>query len=422
MPKYNFPKVVVTGLGAVTPIGNTVEEYWQSMMVSKSGAAPITAFDTTDFKTKFACEVKDYDPLLHMNRKESQRMDRFTQFAISAASMAIEDSGIDFEKTDQDRVGVIFGSGIGGMLTYHKQQQNLYDRGGKPDRISPFFIPMLISDIAAGHIAIRWGLKGPNYATVSACATSSHAIADGLMLIQRGNADVMLVGGSEAVLCPMGVGGFNAMKALSTRNDSPETASRPFDKDRDGFVMGEGGGLIILETEEHAKARGAKIYAEFAGFGVTDDANHITAPAPGGEGAVRSMTTAIEDAGLKPEDIDYLNAHGTSTPPNDRNETSAMKTVFGDHAIKGDLAISSTKSMTGHLLGASGAIESIAAILAMKNNMVPPTINYTTPDPECDLQYTPNKPVAKEIKAVISNTFGFGGHNASLCFKAYEEA
>ncbi len=422
MPKYNFPKVVVTGIGAVTPIGNTADEYWQGMMESKSGAAPLTAFDASDFKTKFACEVKGYDPLLHMNRKEIQRMDRFTQFAISAATMAIEDAGIDFEKTDQDRVGCIFGSGIGGMLTYHEQQQTLYDRGGKPDRISPFFIPMLISDIAAGHIAIRWGLKGPNYATVSACATSSHAIADGLMLIQRGDADVMLVGGSEAVLCPMGVGGFNSMKALSTRNDSPETASRPFDKDRDGFVMGEGGGLIILETEEHAKARGAKIYAEFGGIGLTDDANHITAPAPGGEGAVRSMRAAIEDAGLIPSDIDYLNAHGTSTPPNDRNETAAMKTVFGDHAINGDLAISSTKSMTGHLLGASGAIEAIAAILAMKNNMVPPTINYTTPDPDCDLNYTPNKPVEKEINAVISNTFGFGGHNATLCFKAYEEA
>lgn len=419
MPKYNFPRIVVTGLGGITPIGNTVEDFWQGMMEGRSGGNHITRFDPEDFVTKIACEVKDYDPLLHMNKKEIQRMDMFTQFAISSASMAVEDSGIDFEKTDKDRVGVIFGSGIGGMWTYHKQQEILYQREGKPDRISPFFIPMLILDIAAGYIAIRWGLKGPNYATVSACATSSHALADSLMLLQRGDADIMLSGGSEAVICPMGVGGFNAMRALSTRNDSPETASRPFEKDRDGFVMAEGGGVVVLETLEHAMDRGAKIYAEFAGIGLTDDAYHITQPAPGHQGAVNSMKKCIEDAGLTVNDIDYINAHGTSTYHNDKNETEAIKTVFGDHL--NDMSISSTKSMTGHLLGAAGAVESIATVLAIKNNTVPPTINYFTPDPECDLDYTPNKPVQREIRAAINNTFGFGGHNASLCFKKFEE-
>ncbi|MCL5990811.1 MAG: beta-ketoacyl-ACP synthase II, partial [Bacteroidetes bacterium] len=320
---------------------------------------------------------------------------------------------------NKDRAGVIFGSGIGGMWTYHNQQQELYARGGKPDRISPFFIPMLISDIAPGQIAIRWGLKGPNYGTVSACATSSHSLSDALMNMQRGDADMMLVGGSEAVICPMGVGGFNSMKALSTRNDSPETASRPFDKDRDGFVMGEASGVLVLETLEHAMNRGAKIYAEFVGIGLTDDAFHITQPSPGGEGAVRSMSLCIKDAGLTPNDIDYINAHGTSTLFNDRNETQAIKTVFGEHAYK--MSVSSTKSMTGHLLGAAGAVEAIATVLSIKESMIPPTINYFTQDPECDLNYTPNKSRKLEIHAAISNTFGFGGHNASLCFKVFEE-
>ncbi len=419
MPKYDFPTVVITGIGTVNPIGNNIGEFWDNMMAGKSGAAPITKFDASEFPTRFACELKGYDPLDHMNRKEIQRMDLFTQYAMSASAMAVEDSGIDFEKTDKDRVGVIIGSGIGGMWTYHHQQQQLYDRGGKPDRISPFFVPMLISDIAAGYVAIRWGLKGPNYATVSACATSSHSIADSLMLLQRGDADVMLVGGAEGVICPMGVGGFNAMRALSKRNDDPAGASRPFDKDRDGFVMGEGGGVLVLETLEHALDRGANIYAELAGFGLTDDAFHITQPAEGGEGAVRSMRIAIEDAGLTPNDIDYINAHGTSTQFNDRNETKAIKTVFNDHAYK--MAISSTKSMTGHLLGAAGAIEAIAATLAIKNSMVPPTINYHTPDPDCDLNYVPNKPEKREIKAILSNTFGFGGHNATICIKAFSE-
>ncbi len=419
MPKYDFPTVVITGIGTVNPIGNNIGEFWDNMMAGKSGAAPITKFDASEFPTRFACELKGYDPLDHMNRKEIQRMDLFAQYAMSASAMAVEDSGIDFEKTDKDRVGVIIGSGIGGMWTYHHQQQQLYDRGGKPDRISPFFVPMLISDIAAGYVAIRWGLKGPNYATVSACATSSHSIADSLMLLQRGDADVMLVGGAEGVICPMGVGGFNAMRALSKRNDDPAGASRPFDKDRDGFVMGEGGGVLVLETLDHARDRGANIYAELAGFGLTDDAFHITQPAEGGEGAVRSMRLAIKDAGLTPNDIDYINAHGTSTSFNDRNETKAIKTVFNDHAYK--MAISSTKSMTGHLLGAAGAIEAIAATLAIKNSMVPPTINYHTPDPDCDLNYVPNKPEKREIKAILSNTFGFGGHNATICIKAFSE-
>ncbi|MFN3194794.1 MAG: beta-ketoacyl-ACP synthase II [Chlorobiota bacterium] len=420
MAKYDYPKIVITGMGAVTPIGNNLDEYWNALLEGKSGSAPITKFDASDFKTRFACEVKDYDPTLHMTKKEVQRMDVFTQFALSSSVMAVEDSGIDFEKTDKNRVGVIIGSGIGGMWTYHNQQENLYKRDGKPDRISPFFIPMLISDIAAGQVAIRWGLKGPNYATVSACATSSHSLADALMIMQRGDADVMITGGAEAVVCPMGVGGFNAMKALSENNENYETASRPFDADRDGFVIGEGSGVLVLETEEHAKNRGAKIYAELAGIGLTDDAYHITQPAPGGEGAVRSMSLAIKDAGITINDIDYINAHGTSTPFNDRNESNAVETVFGDRAK--ELLVSSTKSMTGHLLGAAGAIEAIAAVKAIAEGIVPPTINYNTPDPECaDLNFVPNSPIKREVRAALSNTFGFGGHNATLCFKAYDE-
>ncbi len=416
MPKYDFPRVVITGLGAVTPIGNNIEEFWNAMMEGKSGAAMIAGFDASEFKTQFACELKDFDAEKYLHRKEKQRMDPFTHYAIAAASMAVEDAALDLESLDKERVGVVFGSGIGGMWTYHHQQEQLYKRG-KPDRISPFFVPMMISDIAAGQIAIRFGFKGPNYGTISACSTSSHAIADALMLLQRGNADMMICGGSEAAICPMGVGGFNSMQALSTRNDDPATASRPFDKNRDGFVMGEGGGVLVLETLEHARKRGAKIYAELAGFGLTDDAHHITAPSL--DGPTRSMKLAIEDAGLKPEDIDYLNAHGTSTPHNDRNETAAIKEVFGDYAYK--LAISSTKSMTGHLLGAAGAIEAVATTLAIKHGKIPPTINIVEPDPDCDLNYTPDKPINKEIKAAISNTFGFGGHNATLCFKKFED-
>ena len=414
-----IPRVVITGVGAVTPLGNTAQDFWNGMMEGRSGAGPITRFDATEFDTRFACEVKNYDPTLHITRKEVQRMDLFAQYAMSCAVMAVEDAGIDFSTCDQERAGVVFGSGIGGMWTYHHQQKNLFDRDGKPDRISPLFIPMLISDIAAGHIAIRYGLKGPNYATVSACATSSHSIADAFMLMQRGMADVMLAGGSEAVVCPMGIGGFNSMKALSTRNDSPETASRPFDKDRDGFVMGEGGGVLVMETLEHATKRGANILAEIVGIGLTDDAYHITQPAPGGEGAVRSMRMAVADAGLQPEDIDYVNAHGTSTYFNDKSESAAIRTVFGEWADS--MLVSSTKSMTGHLLGAAGAIEAIATVLAIKNGIAPPTINQITPDPDCTLDYVANAPRKHPIRAAISNTFGFGGHNATLCFKSYSE-
>lgn len=404
-------------MGVVTPIGNSLAEFWKSIEDGKSGGGPITRFDFTEFDTHFACEVKNFDPLAYLNRKEIQRMDLFTQFAMAAAVQAVDDAGVNFDSLDRDRIGVIFGSGIGGMWTYHNQQQLLYDRGGKPDRISPFFIPMLIADIAAGYISIRWQLHGPNYATTSACATSSHAIADAVMLLQRGSADMMVTGGSEAVICPMGVGGFNSMKALSTRNDAPEKASRPFDQSRDGFVMGEGGGVMILETEEHAVRRGAKIYAELAGIGLTADAHHITLPAPGGEGAVRSMRVALNDANLQPADIDYINAHGTSTQPNDKNETEAIKTVFGEHAYK--CAVSSTKSMVGHLLGAAGVVGAITTTLAVKNSLVPPTINYETPDPDCDLDYVPNKARAQAVHAAITNAFGFGGHNVTLCIKEY---
>lgn len=406
-------------MGAVTPIGNSVSEMWENMLAGKSGAGPITRFDASMYETRFACEVKGYDPLLHMSRKEIQRMDLFTQYAISSVAMALEDAGLLNGILESDRVGVVFGSGIGGMWTYHYQQERVYQNGGKPDCISPFFIPMLISDIAAGQIAIRWKFRGPNYGTVSACATSAHAIVDGAMLIERGCADVMIVGGSEAVICPMGIGGFNAMKALSTRNDEPEKASRPFDAQRDGFVMGEGGGALILESLEHALRRNARIYAELVGFGLTDDAYHITAPPPGGEGAVRSMRICLEDANLRPEDIGYINAHGTSTPYNDKNETDAIKTVFSEYAY--NLAVSSTKSMTGHLLGAAGAVEAIATVLALYHQVCPPTINYITPDPDCDLNYVPNVPQERSFNAALSNSFGFGGHNVTLCFRRFEQ-
>ncbi len=414
MPKYNFPKVVVTGIGAVTAIGNNVSDKWDSMVAVRGGAAPITHFDASTFDSKFAFEVKNFDVTQYISRKEAQRMDRFTHFAMAAATMAVEDAQINLETINKDRVGVIVSSGIGGMNTLLEQYQTVIERG-KPDRISPFFIPMMISDISPGLIAIKFGFRGPNYATVSACATSTHSLAAALMHIQRGDADMMFVGGSEASINVMGVGGFNSMRALSTRNDSPETASRPFDKDRDGFVIGEGGGVLVLETEEHALNRGAKIYAEFAGFGLTDDAFHITQPTL--IGPVNSMRAAIADADLTPEDIDYINAHGTSTPFNDKNETAAIKEVFGDRAY--NMSISSTKSMTGHLLGAAGAVEAITAVLSIKNGIIPPTINYFTPDPECDLNYTPNVAAKKEVNVALSNTFGFGGHNATVIFKKY---
>jgi 3-oxoacyl-[acyl-carrier-protein] synthase II len=415
----NRRRVVVTGMGVITPLGNTVKDYWQALIEGRSGAGPITLFDASNYETKFACEVKGFDPMKYMDRKLAQRADLFTLYGIAACQEAMKDSGLNLEKEDRERIGVIFGSGIGGMWTYHKQFMNLVEGNG-PRLISPFFIPMLIPDIAAGRISMIYGLKGPNYATVSACATSSHAIGDAFMLIQRGNADVMVTGGGEASICPMGVGGFNALKAMSTRNDAPQKASRPFDKDRNGFVMGEGGGILVLEELTHAMNRGAKIYAEIGGIGFTGDAHHITEPAPGGEGAVRAMRIAIQDGGLTPEDVDHVNTHGTSTPVGDKSETAAIKTVFGDRAKK--IAINSTKSMVGHLLGAAGVVEAVATIMAIQNNKVHPTINQENPDPECDLNYIPNKAQDWNINVAISNTFGFGGHNATLLFRRYQES
>ena len=411
-------RVVITGMGALTPIGLSVDEYWSSLLQGKSGAAPITYFDASDYDTKFACELKSFDPLTFMDRKLSQRCDPFTQYALAASEMAIKDSGLDLQKEDGTRIGVIVGSGIGGMWTFHRQQETLWETKG-PHRISPFFIPMMISDIAPGRISMRFGLKGPNYATTSACATSSHAIGDAFILVERGDADVMLTGGAEAAVCPMGIGGFNAMKALSTRNDAPEKASRPFDKNRDGFVMGEGSAILVIEELGHAIRRGARIYAEIGGIGFTADAHHITEPAPGGEGAVRSMKAALKDAGIKPEDVGYVNTHGTSTPVGDKNETAAIKTVFGKHAYS--MAVNSTKSMIGHLLGAAGAVESVATILSVVHDKVHPTINLETPDPDCDLNYIPQKAKEMEIQAAMSNTFGFGGHNASILFKKFRQ-
>jgi 3-oxoacyl-[acyl-carrier-protein] synthase II len=412
-------RVVITGLGVVTPIGLNVADFWKNALAGKSGAGPITAFDATGYDTRIACEVKNFDPLQFIDRKSVNRMDLFTQYAMACAEMAVKDAAIDFEKVDKDRVGVVFGSGIGGMRTWERQMQTVFESGG-PHRISPFFVPMMIADIAAGYISMRFNARGPNYATTSACATSSHAIADAFMLIQRGNADIIFSGGSEAAVAPMGVGGFNAMKALSTRNDEPEKASRPFDAGRDGFVMGEGAGMMVLEEFEHAARRGARIYAEVVGIGMTADAYHITAPAPGGEGAIRSMKLSLHDAGVRPDEVDYINAHGTSTPFNDRSETQAIKSVFGEHAYR--LHISSTKSMTGHLLGAAGAVEAVVCALTIRDGIIPPTINYDVPDPECDLNYVPNTAVKKDVRIALSNTFGFGGHNASLLFRKVDGA
>ncbi len=409
-------RVVVTGMGAITPLGLTVGEFWDGLLKGKSGAVPISYFDVSNYDTRFAAEVKGFDAMKYMDRKLAQRSDLFTQYALAAADQALVDSRIELEKVDGERVGVIVGSGIGGMWTYHRQQETVFETKG-PHRISPFFIPMMIPDIAPGRISMRYGFKGPNYATTSACATSSHAIGDAFILIQRGDADIMVTGGAEAAITPMGIGGFNAMRALSTRNDNPEGASRPFDKNRDGFVMGEGSGIVVLEELSHALKRGARIYAEVSGIGFTADAHHITEPAPGGEGAVRSMRQAIKDAGLVPEDIDYVNTHGTSTPVGDKNETAAIKTVFGERAYS--MAINSTKSMIGHLLGAAGAVEAVTTVLSIVHGMVHPTINLETPDPDCDLNYIPGTARPWKIRAAISNTFGFGGHNASILFRQY---
>lgn len=407
-------RVVVTGLGVLTSIGIGVEDFWSGLIQGRNGVGLISRFDTTNFDTKFAFEVKNFNPDNFIDRKSAKRMDLFAQYAMATSEMAIQDSGLNLEKVDLEKFGVIYGSGIGGMTTL-EQQHWVYFESKSPKKLSPFFVTMMISDIAAGQISIRYGLKGPNYATTSACATSSHAIADAHMLIQRGSADIMICGGSEASITEMSIGGFNAMRALSTWNERYLEACRPFDKDRSGFVMGEGSGTIVLEEYHHAMNRGAKIYAELAGIGLTADAFHITAPAPNGEGAYRSMKEAMRDAGVSPVDVDHLNAHGTSTPYNDVNETNAVKSAFGEHAFK--LVLNSTKSMTGHLLGAAGGVEAVATILSLVNNKIPPTINLTNPDPECDLNYSANKFTEKEIHCAISNTFGFGGHNASLLFK-----
>ncbi|MGB1090296.1 MAG: beta-ketoacyl-ACP synthase II, partial [Schleiferiaceae bacterium] len=409
----------VTGLGALTPVGNTAEETWNNLVAGTSGAGPITRFDSSLFKTHFACEVKDFQPNDLLDRKEARRMDRFTQFGVVVANEAIADSGLDFDKEDLDRIGVIWGSGIGGIDTFFEQVKGFVDNDLNP-RFNPFLIPMMISDITPGRISMLHGLRGPNYTTVSACASSTNALIDSFNLIRLGKADVIVTGGSEAAINPVGMGGFNAMNALSTRNDDPMTASRPFDAERDGFVMGEGGAGIILEEYEHAKARGAKIYAEMVGGGLSADAHHLTAPHPEGLGARNVMANAIEDAGMKPEDVDYVNVHGTSTPLGDIAETKAIQQVFGEHAY--NLNISSTKSMTGHLLGAAGAVEAMASIMAIYTNTIPPTINHFTDDENLDpkLNFTFHSAQEREVRAALSNTFGFGGHNASVLFKKAE--
>ena len=409
-------RVVVTGIGALTPIGNNLQEYWEGLINGKSGAAPITLFNAESFKTNFACEVKEFNPTDFLDRKEARKLDRFCQFAMVTAAEAIEKSKIDVEAINSDRAGVVWGSGIGGMDTFFSECVNFGTGNGTP-RFNPFFIPKLISDIPAGHISIKYGFRGPNFTTVSACASSTNALIDAFNYIKWNKADVFIAGGSEACVYEPGIGGFNAMMALSTRNNSPKTASRPFDKDRDGFVMGEGAGALVLEEYEHAKKRGATIYAEVVGSGLTADAHHITAPHPDGLGACNVMRLAIEDAGLDVSAIDYINVHGTSTPLGDIAETKAIKALFGEHAY--NLNISSTKSMTGHLLGAAGVIEAIACVMAVKEDIVPPTINHKTEDPEIDnkLNLTLNKAERTTVNYALSNTFGFGGHNASLLVK-----
>jgi 3-oxoacyl-[acyl-carrier-protein] synthase II len=414
----NLKRVVVTGLGAITPLGNNVPDYWKALLDGVSGAAPITHFDASKFKTQFACEVKGYDSSLFFDRKEVRKYDLYAQYALVSAEEAFKDSGLELEKINLEKAGVIWGSGIGGLDTFFKEVTDFAKGDGTP-RFSPFFIPKMIADIAAGHISIKYGFHGPNYTTTSACASSTNSMIDAFNYIRMGKVDVMITGGSEAACNPAGVGGFNAMQALSVRNDDPKTASRPFDKDRDGFVLGEGAGAIILEEYEHAIKRGAKIYAEVIGGGLSADAHHMTAPHPEGLGAILVMRNAIEDAEIKFQDIDYINVHGTSTGLGDIAETKAIVNLFGEHAYK--LNISSTKSMTGHLLGAAGAIEGIAAILAVQNNMIPPTINHFTDDPELDnkLNMTFNKVQERVVNVAMSNTFGFGGHNATVIFRKF---
>ncbi len=409
-------RVVVTGVGVLSPIGNDRETFWNRLIRGESGIGPVTRFDPSNFPTQIAGEVKDFDPLDYMERKEARRMDRFVQFAVAATKMAMQDAALDMEKEDPNRVGVYIGSGIGGLATWEEQHKVLLNKG--PRRVSPFFIPMMIANMAAGQVSIMTGAKGPTSAAISACATGTHSIGDAFKIIQRGDADVMIAGGAEATITPMAFAGFCAARAMSTRNEEPQKASRPFDKERDGFVMGEGAGVLILESLEHAEKRGASIIAELAGYGMSSDAHHLTAPAPEGEGACRAMQQAMKDAGLSPEEIDYINAHGTSTDLNDKFETMAIKNAFGEHAQR--LVVSSNKSMIGHLLGAAGGVEAIATALTVKTGMIPPTINLETPDPECDLDYVPNQARESKVRAALSNSLGFGGHNATLLFKSYE--
>ena len=412
-------RVVVTGLGAITPIGNSVPEFWENLVNGVSGAGPITHFDASLFKTQFACEVKGFDATKYIDRKEARKMDLYTQYAIAVAKEAVGDSGLDVENEDLNRIGVIFGAGIGGIRTFEEEAGN-YALNGKEmgPKFNPFFIPKMISDIAAGQISIMYGFHGPNYATCSACATSTNAIADAFNLIRLGKANVIVSGGSEAAIAACGVGGFNAMHALSTRNDSPETASRPFSASRDGFIMGEGGGCLVLEELEHAKARGAKIYAEVVGYGANCDAYHFTAPAPGGAGAIDCMKLTLADAGIAPDQVDHINAHGTGTHMNDSCETAAIHAVFGEHAKQ--LTVVSTKSMTGHLLGGAGGVEAVFTALALRDQFAPPTIHYQQPDPECDLDYVPNVGRAQAMTYALSNSLGFGGHNACIALRRWE--
>jgi 3-oxoacyl-[acyl-carrier-protein] synthase II len=408
-------RVVITGLGAVTPLGNTAEEFWASLIQGKSGIGPITRFDSTGFATRIAGEVKGFDALKYVDKKDDRKLDLYLKYALACAVMAVEDAGLDPAKEDGNRFGVLVGSGIGGLGTLLDSHKTLLDKG--PDRVSPFFIPMLIINMASGLISMRFGARGPNSSVVTACATGNHAIGDATRIIQRGDADVMIAGGAEAIIIPLTIAGFCQMKAMSTRNDEPTKASRPFDAERDGFVAGEGGGLVVLESLEHARRRDARIYAEVVGYGMTGDAHHMTAPDPEGDGAARAMAAALRDAALEPQAVNYINAHGTSTPYNDKFETIAIKRVFGEHAKR--LPVSSTKSMTGHLLGAAGGIEAVATTLTIYHGILPPTINYEKPDPDCDLDYVPNEARKQDVEVALSNAFGFGGTNAILAFRKY---
>ena len=408
-------RVVVTGLGTLSPVGNTADEFWSSLLQGRSGVGLITRFDTTGYPTRIAGEVRNFDPLDFVDKKEARRLDPYLQYAVASSAMAVQDAALDTSKVDGTRFGVLIGSGIGGISTLLQSHKDLLDKG--PDRVSPFFIPMLIANMASGLVSMRFGAKGPNSAVVTACATGNHAIGDSFRIIQRGDADIMIAGGSEAIIVPLTIAGFCSMKAMSTRNDEPTKAMRPFDATRDGFVAGEGAGILVLESLDHAVQRDARIYAEIIGYGMTGDAHHMTAPDPEGDGAARAMAAAVRDAGLDVSAVGYINAHGTSTQYNDKFETIAIKRVFGDHARR--LAVSSTKSMTGHLLGAAGGIEAIATVLALHHGVLPPTINYETPDPDCDLDYIPNQARKQDVEVAISNAFGFGGTNATLAFRAY---